>query len=342
MLLMSDPVFCDPLKDQILPVIELTENSSKKLLDKSHYYLIGSTIYEYVGQSSIGDMKPGTIGMIGDKYFVEPHTKEMEEFYDSRFIVSKSEYEERMCKNDTSDIESMLREYSRNYKTNNNLIKSGNIKIVPSGEVYIPTLDSNDDPLERVIKLMLRHMKLVLNDYRGQFDKKHGLDNIKSALNGATKNMSIIKFLSWCENFELDWEITIDNIDSHVQSPIPRPIVMNNKRPYPWVEIPPETKEVFTVPLLEGEDPLKRGIKLALGDKRIDLRDYKHKSPTPHLLNNMKSALKSKQKMTLPYFMNWCEIIDLSYSFKVINPSDGIWYKLSGFDMTTNDTEIDE
>ena len=340
MLLMKDPFFCDPLKDKALPVIELTNEEKPSGLSKSYYYLIGDTIYEYVGQISVSDIIPGTIGMIGEKYFVEPHEKENEEIYNAKYIISKAEYEERI--NHSNTLESMLQEYSRNYKTNNNLIKSGNIKIIPSGEVYIPTLDPNDDPLERVIKLMLRHMKLVLNDYRGQFDKKHGLDNIKSALNGATKNMSIIKFLSWCENFELNWEITIDNIGPHVPSPIAKPIILSNRRKYPWMEIPPETKEVFTVPLTDGEDPLKRGIKLALGEKQVDLRDYKHKSPTPHLLNNMKSALKSSQKMTLPYFMNWCEIIDLVYSFKVVSPKDGIWYKLTGFDMSTNDPEIDD
>lgn len=339
MLLMKEPFFCDPLKDLALPVIELTKDNEKNVLSKSYFYLIGDTIYEYVGASSISDMKPGTIGLIGEKYYVENHLEETKELYNVKFVIPKEVYESRIHGGVT--LEDMIRIYSDNYNSNNNLIKSGNIKIVPSGEVYIPDLSPEDDPLERVIKLMLRHMKLVLNDYRESFDKKHGLDNIKSALNGATKNMSIIKFLTWCENFELNWEIVLDNIGPHSPSPISRPIVMTNRCPYPWIDVPEEVSGCFTVPLLDGEDPLKRGIKLALGEKKIDLRDYKHKSPTPHLLNNMKSALKSGQKMTLPYFMNWCEIIDLSYSIKVINPKDGIWYKMTGFDMTTNDKEID-
>lgn len=339
MLLMKDPFFCDPLKDLALPVIELSTNVDKHVLSESYFYLIGDTIYEFVGSTSISDMKPGTIGLIGERYYVENHSPETEELYNVKFVTPREVYESRIKGGVT--LEEMVRIYSNNYNSNNNLIKSGNIKIVPSGEVYIPELNPEDDPLERVIKLMLRHMKLILNDYRDSFDKKHGLDNIKSALNGATKNMSIIKFLTWCENFELNWEITLDNINPHVPNPIMRPVVLSNTQPYPWVNIPEETSGCFTVPLLEGEDPLKRGIKLVLGEKMIDLRDYKHKSPTPHLLNNMKSALKSGQKMTLPYFMNWCEIVDLVYSIKVINPKDGIWYKMTGFDMTTNDKEID-
>ena len=338
MLMFNDPIFCDPLKNKVLPVIELLPDD-KRELSKDNFYLIGDTVYEYIGYSSISDINPGTISKIGERYYVEPHLPENEEIYDKKFITSKREYDDRM--KSSSSLEEMVTKYYNNYKKNNNLLVSGNIKITPSGEVYIPELDPDDDPLERVIKLMLRHMKLVLNDYRDQFDKKHGLDNIKSALNGATKNMSIIKFLSWCDTFGLVCEITFDNISSNVPHPIPKPITLTNKEPYPWMDIPPETKDCFTVPLTDGEDPLKRGIKLVLGIKRIDLKEYKDKSPTPHLLNNMKSALKSKQKMTLPYAINWCEIIDLSYSFKVINPKDGIWYKMTGYDMTTNDKEIE-
>lgn len=337
MLLMTDPFFCDPLKDLALPVIELTRNEINKMLDESHFYLIGDTIYEYVGTSSPRKLKPGTIGSINDRYYVEPHTPETKEMYNEKFIISKRQYDERIS--NEGSIESLLKVYLDNYKVNNNLLKSGNIKIEPSGEVYMPELDPNDDPLERIIKLMLRHMRLVLNDYRGQFNKKHGLDNIKSALDGATKNMSILKFLSWCNTFGLDWEISVDNDGSHSPAPISKPILLTNKVEYPWVDIPVKTSSCYTVPLLVNEDPLKRIIKLALGEKCIDIKDYKQKSPTPHLLNNMKSALESKQKMSLPYFLNWCEIIDLIYSIKVISP-DGIWYKLTGYDMTTNDKEI--
>lgn len=341
MLLMKNALFCDPLKDKVLPVIELTltDKESNFKLDKSHFYLIGNTIYEYVGHSSVSSLIPGTIALIGERYYVNDHLEQNKELYNEKFITTKEAYEERM--NSGNSMEELMKAYSENFNKKNNLISSGNIKIVPSGEVYIPELNPNDDPLERIIKLMLRHMKLVLNDYRGNFDKKHGLDNIKSALNGATKNMSIIKFLIWCQNFELDWEITFDNVSNDVPLPIPRPIILNNKSPYPFIDVPGETKDLFTVKCVEGEDPLKRGIKVVLGNKLPDLKDYKHKSPTPHLLNNMKSAIKSSQKMTLPYCINWCEILDLVYSFKVINPKDGIWYKITGFDVTSNDPEIE-
>mgnify|MGYP003571241725 CR=1 FL=1 len=339
MIVINDPFFCDPYEDLCLPVIDLNDTADRPLkLDRDHFYLIGDTLYKLVQHRSMSDVRPGTIIQIGDKYFVEPYVDEQEDLYNKRFIVSKAEYDKRI---QMASIDDMMESYASNYGLNQNIIKSGNIKITPVGEVYMPELESTDDPLERIIKLTLRHMKPVLNEYRGSFDKKHGLDNIKSALNGATKNMSILKFLSWCESFNLDWEITIDNSSSGVPNPMQYMIVMNNHEEFPWEEIPEETKECFTVPLSVGEDPLKRGIKLALGQKLIDLKDYRKKSPTQHLINNMKSALKSKQKMTLPYFLNWCEIIDLKYSFKVLNTDDGVWYKISGFDVTTNDKEME-
>ena len=336
MLLMTDPIFCDPIKDKTLPVIELGSRPTK--LDKNHFYLIGDIIYEFVGYVEVGNMEPGTIGQIGERFYIEPHLEENEEIYNRKYIISKKYHDDRTIM--SGSLEEMITNYCDNYRSNNNLIKSGNIKIVPTGEVFMPVLDQDDDPLERVIKLMLRHMKLVLNDYRHQFGKKHALDNIKSALNGQTKNMSILKFLTWCDIFDLKWEVMLVNSSYDVPKPLESPIIIYSDKPYPWEDIPPETKEIFTVPLRDGEDPLKRGIKLALGDKNICLKDYKHKCPSPHLLNNMKSALKSPQKMTVPYFINWCEIIDLTYSIKVIS-KDGIWYKLTGFDMSTNDKEIE-
>jgi hypothetical protein len=342
MILENDAIFCDPRRDLILPVTELTHDdfsSGRPKLDENHFYLIGDYIYRYVPDATMKNLEPGTIGKFGGVYYLNPHTETDIESYNKQFITTRHQYEERI--NGEDSFEDMMHKYAKNYKANKNIIRSGNIKIVPIGEIYMPDIEPDDDPLERIVKMMIRHMKPVLNEYRGQFAKKHGLDNIKSALNGATKNMSILKFLAWCDTFELDWDIIIDNIDSNVPHPMETQIVLCNREEYPWEDIPYEDIEYFTVPLTEDEDPLKRGIKLALWQKKIDLKEYRKKSPSQHLLNNMKSALKSKQKMTLPYFLNWCEIIDLSYSFRLLNQTDGIWYKITGYDITTNDKELE-
>lgn len=337
MLLLKEPFFCDPLHDKALPVRELFTTDYEKELSVDYFYLIDDTLYEYVGNVTYMDSTPnGCIFKYGGVLYVKEHDDATVELYNERFIVEQAVYEARTG---TTGLEAALVEYAKSLHQQTNIMKAGNIKVVPSGNVYMPELLPDDDPLERIVKLMLRSMKIVLNDHRGCFDKKHQIDNIKSALNGATKNMSITKFLSWCKNFDWGWEFIFDNAYPNVPSPLSAPVVIDSMFPMPWVEIPPETKTCFTVPLVDGEDPLKRGIKLVLADKRIDIKDYKKKSPTPHLINNMKSALKSKQKMTMLYCLSWCEIIDLQYSFRITNKETGIWYRIVGYDVTTNGNE---
>lgn len=336
---MKEPFFCDPFKDKALPVIELDKSSLDETLElsKDYFYLLDDTIYEFVGTvTNDSDLPNGCIGKSGNKYYIEEHTAYTKPAYNIQYVIEKELYESRITE---AGLEDAVAKYVHNAHTNNNILKAGNIRIVPSGNVYIPELNPTDDPLERIVKLMLRHIKVVLNDHRGIFNKKHQIDNIKSALDGATKNMSITKFLSWCENFNWQWEFTFDNINPRVENPMSGPIVLSSAYPLPWEQVPPETKECFTVPLVDGEDPLKRGIKLVLWDKKIDIKKYKHRSPTPHLINNMKSALKSKQKMTLLYAMSWCEIIDVEYQFKITNKEDGVWYKIIGYTVTTNGEE---
>ena len=337
MYLYENPIFCDPWGDEVLPVVELIDDSISNL-DVNHVYLVGNYIYKFIPDIEFKDIRPGIITCIDNRYLIEPHTEESGEYYQAKYIVDKKNFESRV-KSDS--FESMFQTYADNYRKENNIIKSGNIKIVPIGDVFVPELEPDDDPLEKIIKLMLRHIKPIMNEYRGAFTKKHGLDNIKSALNGATKNMSIVKFLAWCDNFNLDWDILITNMDNNPPNPLKSPIELNNREKMPWVEVPSEAKGCFTVPLVEGEDPLKRGIKLALAQKCINIKDYNKKSPTPHLLNNMKAALKVKQKMSLLYFIYWNEIIDMEYSIKVTNRTDGIWYKITGYDISTNDKEVE-
>ena len=338
MLLINNPIFCDPWGDERLPVVEITPDMKIENLDDKHVYLVGDYIYKFIKASSFKDIKPGVIVCVDGRYLIEPHTEESGECYHRKYIVSEDSLDKRVKKESFAD---MFMSYHHNYQNDNNIIRSGNIKIVPVGDVFMPDLEPDDDPLERIIKLMLRHIKPVMNEHRDSFTKKHGLDNIKSALNGATKNMSIVKFLAWCDSFDLDWDITITNLDENVMNPLIHPIELSSRTPMPWIIIPSETKGCFTVPLIEGEDPLKRGIKLALAQKNINIKDYNKRSPTPHLLNNMKAALKIKQKMTLPYFIYWCEIIDMRYSIKVTSRADGIWYKITGYDVTTNDKEME-
>lgn len=339
MLIIKNPMFHDPWGGESLPVIELIGGNIKSL-DTEHFYLVDGYVYKFIPNASVKDIKPGVIVEIGGRYLIEPHNETSGEGYQKDRIVSDIDFDSRTS--DEKSLEDMYSDYIENYRSSNNIIKSGNIKITPIGDVYMPDLEPTDDSLEIIIKLMLRHLKPIMNEHRGAFDKKHGLDNIKSALNGATKNMSVTKFIKWCESFDLDWEITLHNSSADVMNPLSTPIELSSLQPLPYEDIPIETKNCFTVPLVPHDDPLKWAVKLALNQKRVDLKDYKDRSPSQHTLNNMKAALKvSTQKMSLKYFVYWCEIIDMVYSFKVTSRTDGIWYKINGYDVSTNDKEME-
>ena len=86
---------------------------------------------------------------------------------------------------------------------------------------------------------------------------------------------------------------------------------------------------------------MKKLIKLALDQKRINTKDYENKSSSAHLINNLKSGLKGDQKMTLLYFITWCELIDMIYEITVTDKESGIYFKVIGYDLYTNLESVD-
>ena len=109
---------------------------------------------------------------------------------------------------------------------------------------------------------------------------------------------------------------------SNTINPLTEPLVIGKDIPLSC-EFGESDKRIFKVPLVEGEDPLKRLIKVALIKMNVDLNDYKDKGSTPHLINNMRSALKRSSKMMMPYFVYWCEILGVDYLLTITDPSDG-------------------
>ena len=69
--------------------------------------------------------------------------------------------------------------------------------------------------------------------------------------------------------------------------------------------------EIFTTIIRDDDDFLKKAIKTAINQKKINLRAYKKKFKNEHSLNNMKSALNKKSKMTVNYLIDWCVILGL-------------------------------
>jgi hypothetical protein len=106
------------------------------------------------------------------------------------------------------------------------------------------------------------------------------------------------------------------------------------------IEIIQANMDIFSVAIRSNDDFLKRLIKEAINRKEINLKIYKDKFKNDHSLNNMKSALNKKSKMSVSYFLDWCEILGLDWSMSIwdngtdkisrlnepimVNSSDGI------------------
>lgn len=69
------------------------------------------------------------------------------------------------------------------------------------------------------------------------------------------------------------------------------------------------------------DDCLKKLIKYVILKKNVDINKYKSTLDTPYALTNMKSALISKTKMSITYFLMWVELLEID--FKILIEDNG-------------------
>ena len=332
-LLTKSSMFVNPDTGEHSGVYPVPKDKSKMV--PMEYYVIGSQIYRFIGTAySSKDVPCGSIYVLGGIYCIRQYETDDDKIkYGIENIVDRDEYEKKISSWKNKSIDNIASSYIDDY--DDNVVDTNRSKLTNTGDVYIPELKDTDDPMERVIKLMIINMKLKLNESRSSFDKEYGLDNLRSALNGATKNMSILKFPMWCELLHCDWEFSAINGSDNVANPLPKPVTISNKKDL-WVDIKDVPKGIFAVECKEGEDPLKRLIKVVIWNKQIKLKDYKSKGSTAHLINNLRSGLKGNQKQSIQGALAWAEILDFIIVIKITNVDTGVWYKIVGYDVYTN------
>lgn len=72
------------------------------------------------------------------------------------------------------------------------------------------------------------------------------------------------------------------------------------------------------IPLIkEKDDFLKKLVKQAIINKKIDLARLKYKTQEKYILPNMKAALDNDTKMSVVYFGHWCELLGLDFRIAV-------------------------
>ena len=74
---------------------------------------------------------------------------------------------------------------------------------------------------------------------------------------------------------------------------------------------------VFKPPINEDDDFLKKIVKQAILDKDIDVKVLENKLHKKNGLNNLKSALLGKTKMSTINFIVWCELLGIEFEIYV-------------------------
>lgn len=74
---------------------------------------------------------------------------------------------------------------------------------------------------------------------------------------------------------------------------------------------------IFVPEIHEWDDCLKRLIKLAIHDKKINVNRLKSKMDKAYSLSNLKTALTGKTKMSIPNFIIWCDLLGLGFNITI-------------------------
>lgn len=288
-------------------------NYDKKTFNKDTVYIDEDKILIYDGEIN-HDPKPGHFctwnGLIRKNYSNK-----------DGFTIS-SIYDERFNRDEAAL--SIISNYVKSYKDGTNIMSKDRSLLLNSGDIFIPILKDTDDPLTTIIKKMIIHKQINLSSYKDSVEVEYTLTNMRSAVNGTTQSMSVPYFLAWCKLMKLEWSFTVYDNGTDDNHPLTKELIINHEN-WDTFDVSVDLNEVdksnlFLPWIKKDEDPLKKLIKGAILSKLIDIRDYKNRGNTPHLLNNMRSALKGTTKMTMSYFLAWCEILGLGFEFNVYDP----------------------
>ena len=186
------------------------------------------------------------------------------------------------------------------------IIGQGYLVLNNAEEVYPVELFFKGDKLKKGYAYIKDDIVYI---YRGRLKK-----TADSSIPGIYKTESGYKFVKPSKK-EIESTYSVDRVISlNVPDIIDK--ISGNVDDYQQpedIEIINNNSELYVPTIKEDDDFLKKIIKQAIIDKRINLRNYRALFPNDYALNNMKSALKRETKMTVPNFVAWCEILGISW-----------------------------
>lgn len=110
----------------------------------------------------------------------------------------------------------------------------------------------------------------------------------------------------------------------------------------------PAGSSVFVPVLKETDDFLKKIIKRVILDKGTNIERYKSLTPKDFMISNMKQSLSGSTKMSVKYFMIWCEVMGFDFEIivrnngKDIDPLPEDLYYFSNRDRVFSESELEE
>lgn len=311
----------DETNDHFYRIGILDSMNKKLLLQVGMLYIIGDYLYEYVGpKTRISGLKEGIIFKKEDSYYIKEYDTED---IKKKFHISKIIDEKNIGDCDLCDI---LQMYEDSYKSGDNAMIENKNTLLNSGNVFIPVIEPDDEPLTVIIKTTLINKQISLSTYNDMSSKNNKIFNMRSALCGQTKSLSISYFRDWCELLECDWKFEVWDCDDST-NPIGEHLEITNHHNL-FREVPEDAEipfGAFVPELDDDDDPMKRLIKCALIIKRISPKDYKNKGSSKFSFNNMKSAIRGAgaKKMSIKYFRLWCEMLSLQWRITVTDKDHG-------------------
>lgn len=205
----EDPVFLND--DAYYTVGTITHNLKEHMA-----YIVGDYVYPYYGtidreKLNKADTKVGIYECEKVYMVKEPKTEAELEAY-SKSNVSASSVP--AIWEEVTHAAHFISEEDREMISNN--VKD-----------YRPTIKPDDDPLKKIVKQAIIDKSVNVNLFKGAFEEKHGLTNIKSTLT-STSNLTMMKFLQWLEILNLNYKIEVSDNGLDQYYPLDNPLVYDS------------------------------------------------------------------------------------------------------------------
>lgn len=90
-------------------------------------------------------------------------------------------------------------------------------------KVFAPAIREDDDPLKKLMKMVLQELQIDMREYGKKFAKDYDMSNLKGSITKSTP-LSIKYFLRCCDVFDLRCTITVSSRSKHAKHKLDKEI----------------------------------------------------------------------------------------------------------------------